>query len=324
MDEFDLIENYFKPLASQGSPSFELLDDVSMWTPPEGHSIVLSKDVMVSGIHFFENENPELVARKLLRVNLSDLAASGAIPKGYLLGFMVNERINHDWLKGFVRGLKVEQDNFGLTLFGGDTVKTPNDLCLSLTIIGHQKNGERLGREKAIVGDDIFVTGTIGDASLGLKCIEGELPMDDTLVERLRCPEPRLKIGQALLRRGANAAVDVSDGLLADLGHILKASNVGAQIEKNKTPLSDPALKIVKDSEKYWTTILTSGDDYELIFTSPKQMVDEISVMEKEFGVRITKIGTIIEEKTLQLFDVNGQAEQIIGIGYNHFDNQKT
>jgi thiamine-monophosphate kinase len=111
---------------------------------------------------------------------------------------------------------------------------------------------------------------------------------------------------------------------LADLGHILKASNVGAQIEKNKTPLSDPALKIVKDSEKYWTTILTGGDDYELIFTSPKQMVDEISVMEKEFGVRITKIGTIIEEKTLQLFDVNGQAEQIIGIGYNHFDNQKT
>ena len=319
MDEFDLIKTYFLPLASEGEPSFGLKDDVACWSPPLGHSIVLSKDIMVSGVHFFEDENPENIAKKLLRVNLSDLASSGARPHGYLLGLMLDKDADNNWLKAFARGLKADQDDFGITLFGGDTVKSPHALCLSLTVIGSVKGNDKLSRDGAKVGDNIYVTGAIGDAALGLLCLKGDLPMDDYLVQRLRLPDPRLNVGQALLNLGIKAAIDVSDGLLGDLEHILKASNVGAKIEKLKIPLSKPASRFFSFSNKYWDQILGGGDDYELLFTGPIELDNKIKDLGKTLDVPITKIGTIIENKKLQLLDPKGEEEQINVKGYNHF-----
>ncbi|MDW8315043.1 MAG: thiamine-phosphate kinase [Rhodovarius sp.] len=261
--EFALIARHFAPLAHPGG--LGLLDDAALLTPPAGRELVLAADAMVAGVHFLPNDPPETVGRKLLRVNLSDLAAMGAEPIGYLMTIALPREIGEDWLDPFARGLAEDQRGFGLALFGGDTVSTSGPLVLSLTILGSVEPGRALRRAGARPGDAVWVTGTIGDGWLGLRAARGELPDPEArIAARYRLPTPRLAEGRALIGI-AHACMDVSDGLVQDLGHICRASGCGAVIEAARIPLSPWAAGAdIRD-------LIAGGDDYELLFAAPPE-----------------------------------------------------
>ncbi|MDF2781719.1 MAG: thiL, partial [Geminicoccaceae bacterium] len=266
LGEFAFIAERLRPLAAGSPGALDLADDAALLDPPAGSELVLTKDAMVAGVHFLPDDPPGDIARKLLRVNLSDLAAMGAAPLGYLLALIRPKATAEDWLAEFCRGLAEDQATFGIGLLGGDTVSTPGPLALSLTALGHVPRGAALRRGGAKPGDDIWASGTLGDAALGLKVLQGELEaapaVGAQLVERYRLPQPRLALGQTL-RGLASAALDVSDGLLADLGHILETSAVGAEIHAAALPLS-PAARALPGVRE---AALAGGDDYELLFT---------------------------------------------------------
>ena len=267
LSEFAFIAERLRPLAAGTPGALGLADDAALLDPPAGAELVLTKDAMVAGVHFLPDDPPGDVAKKLLRVNLSDLAAMGAAPLGYLLALIRPKATAEDWLADFCRGLAEDQARFGIGLLGGDTVSTPGPLALSLTALGHVPRGTALRRCGARPGDDVWVSGTLGDAALGLKVLQGELAVADEvrapLVERYRLPQPRLALGEAL-RGLASAALDVSDGLLADLGHILETSKLGAEIRAAALPLS-PAARTLPGAPD---AALAGGDDYELLFTA--------------------------------------------------------
>ena len=222
--EFDLIDRFFKPLSRVAPGAFALGNDGALLTPPEDASLVVTKDLMVAGVHYPEGEEPAILARRLLRVNLSDLAAMGADATAYVLGLALPADVDDAWVEAFAAGLAHDQETFGVALIGGDTVATTGPAVLSLTAFGIAENGACLPRGGAREGDDIYVSGTIGDATLGLRAVQGRLaalqPEDHAaLTERFRLPEPRLALGTALVGL-ATCAIDVSDGLVADLGHI--------------------------------------------------------------------------------------------------------
>src|SRR4051794_38809653 len=225
--EFDLIARHFRPLAGPGA--LELRDDAALLTPPPGRDLVLTADAMVGGVHFLPDDPAGLVGRKLLRVNLSDLAAKGAVPLGYLMTISAPKDTPDAWFAGFAAGLAADQAEFGVSLLGGDTTSTPGPLSLSLTIIGHVAPGAAVHRFGANDGDEVWITGTIGDGALGLEVALGRL-VDPTgyLLGRYRLPRPRIGLAIAGV---ASAAMDVSDGLVQDLGHICRASGLAAEID---------------------------------------------------------------------------------------------
>jgi len=235
--EFDRIARHFRPLAGPGS--LGLTDDAAVFTPPPGRELVVTADAMVESVHFLPGTAPGLVARKLLRVNLSDLAAMGAMPLGYLVTLSVPRSFGDDWFAGFAAGLAQDQAAFGTALLGGDTTQTPGPLCVSLTAIGHVAPGQAIRRSGAQAGDEVWVTGTIGDGVLGLEAARGNLAdPDGYLAGRYNLPTPRLGLA---LHGWARACMDVSDGLFQDLGHICRASGVGAVVEADLVPLSPQA-----------------------------------------------------------------------------------
>ena len=244
--EFDLIERFFRPLSRAAPGAFALGNDGALLTPPAGASLVVTKDLMVAGVHYPEGEEPFTVARRLLRVNLSDLAAMGASARSYALGLALPEDIADVWVEAFAAGLARDQEAFGVALIGGDTVATKGPAVLSLTAFGTVAGDACLTRAGAGEGDDIYVSGTVGDATLGLRAVRGELanltPEDHAaLAQRFRLPEPRLALGAALVGL-ATCAIDVSDGLVADLGHLCEESGVAARIAADAVPLSsEPA-----------------------------------------------------------------------------------
>ncbi|UPY36668.1 thiamine-phosphate kinase [Sediminicoccus sp. KRV36] len=259
--EFRLIARHFRPLA--GADALGLLDDAALLTPPPGQQLVLSADAMVAGVHFLEDDPAETIGRKLLRVNLSDLAAMGAAPLGYLMTIALTPATDEAWLDGFVAGLGLDQREFGLQLLGGDTVSTPGPLSLSITILGHVPPGAALRRLGARPGDDLWVSGRIGDGYLGLRAARGAWPdPDGALARRYRLPEPRLALGLAL-RGLARACMDVSDGLLQDLSHLCRAGDCAAEVQAELIPVSDAAAPIA--------ALATGGDDYELLFAASPQ-----------------------------------------------------
>lgn len=282
--EFDLIARHFRPLAGLGA--LGLADDAALMTPPPGRELVLTADAMVAGVHFIPDDPPDLIGRKLLRVNLSDLAAKGALPLGYLMTVAAPRDTPDAFFASFAAGLAADQDEFAITLLGGDTTSTPGPLTLSLTAIGHVAPGAMLRRSGARPGHGIWVTGTIGDGALGLRVARGELQdSSGYLLDRYRLPRPRLGLALAGI---ASAAMDISDGLLQDLGHILRASQVGAALDSRSVPLSDPARAA---GPAWFSTCVTGGDDYELLLAVPRDREPMLIAACAAAGVAVTRIG---------------------------------
>lgn len=322
LGEFALIEQIFAPLAQTYPLAFGLTDDAAVLKPRPGRDLVVTKDVVVAGVHFLADDPADLVARKALRVNLSDLAAKGAKPIGYLLGAVLPRHPDIKWLKRFAKGLAEDQKAYGISLIGGDTVSTPGPLTVSITAIGDIPKGSYLRRSAAKAGDDIYVTGTIGDAALGLGILKGEIDARGTvrahLVDRYRLPQPRLTVGPGLLKI-AHACLDVSDGLVADLGHICDTSRLGAEIEAEAVPLSSAARAILEQHPRLFNRLLTGGDDYELLFTAPRGRARAIAALHKRAELGITRIGRMIDGSGVQVLGANGRSVTIRRGGYAHF-----
>jgi thiamine-monophosphate kinase len=289
-----------------------------------GHDLIISKDAIVEGVHFLPDDPPELVARKLLRVNLSDLAAKGAEPYGYFLAVAFPPRYGWPEREAFVRGLEADQMRYGLKLLGGDTVSTPGPLTASVTILGWAPAGRMVQRAGAEPGDVVLVTGTIGDAHLGLAAAKEALvglSYSETawLADRYRLPEPRLGLGDAL-RACAHAAADVSDGLIADAGKVAAASALGVQIDLDALPLSDAAkawLATVSDPIAARLELASGGDDYEIVLTAPRAHVEALRGACGVRGLSLTAIGGITGREGVRVISGGREIEHGVG-GWVH------
>jgi len=305
VDEFEAIARLFAPLAGAEPGALGLRDDAAVLAPPAGREIVVTKDLMAAGVHFLADDPADLVARKLMRVNLSDLAAMGARPWTYLLGLTLARPVDRAWLAKFAEGLATDQAAFGITLVGGDTTAHDGPTVLSLTALGTVAPGMALRRGSARDGDTVWVSGTLGDAALGLRVLRGELPRlstsaRDYLVGRYRLPTPRIDLGQGLVGL-AHAAIDVSDGLLADLGHVCAASGLGARIRVDRLPLSTAAQEAGAGAT---AAALAGGDDYELLFTAPDAAVTALG---ERLGIGLTPIGELRAGRGIDLVDAAGR-----------------
>ncbi len=306
--EFGLIARHFAPLAGAGG--LGLLDDAALLRPPPERELVLTADAMVAGVHFLPDDPADLVGRKLLRVNLSDLAAMGAEPLAYLMTVSAPHGTPDAWFAGFVAGLAEDQAAFGITLLGGDTTATPGPLSLSLTCIGHLAPGTAIRRGGAQAGDELWVTGTIGDGALGLLALQGKLAdPDGFLAGRYRLPRPRL----GLLRPGlVRAAMDVSDGLIQDAGHLARAARLGMLIEAARVPLSDAARAAGR-----LETCLTGGDDYELLMAVPSG--GGTALRAAAGNVPVTRIGRFHAGDGVVVEDADGSPMPLSRTGWSHF-----
>ena len=319
--EFALIRDVFAPLAAGEAGALGLLDDAALLEPRPGFRQAIAVDMLVEGVHFLAADPAFEVARKLLRVNLSDLAAMGARPRAYLLGLALPETLGADWLEEFARGLAADQERFGLALVGGDTTATAGPACLSLTALGEVAPGAALLRSGAAAGEHVYVSGTIGDAALGLRVLRGEETglaghARDAAIARYRVPEPRLRLGMTV---PASAAVDVSDGLVADLGHICRASGLGARIEAGRVPLSGSARAALHRGATGLVELLTGGDDYELVFSAPADRANAVREAAARARVPITRIGTMTEGEGVSVLDGEGAPLEVGSAGYRHF-----
>lgn len=317
--EFVAIARYFAPLATHPG-AFGLKDDLAWLAPRFGRRLVLKTDAIVVGVHTLPNDPPDLVARKALRVNLSDLAGKGARPLGYMLALVLPADTKEAWLARFAAGLGADQKEFGVPLLGGDLTRTPGPPTISITAIGEARAGRPLLRGGARRGDGVFVSGTIGDAALGLLALEGKLPDVAArhrrfLALRYHLPEPRLALGREIARL-ASAAMDVSDGLVADLGHICAASGRGAEIELTAVPAS-PAAKAA--GARHALTRITGGDDYELLFTAPAKAEAGLRAAARKTGVPVTRIGRIVERAGVRVLGPDGRVVSVKAGGWRHF-----
>lgn len=320
--EFETIERLLKPLAH---PEWArgLMDDVAVLPSRPGHDLILTKDAMVEGVHFLPDDPLDTVAKKLLRVNLSDLAAKGAEPFGYLLSCFWSERCGWPEREAFAAGLVEDQARFGVHLLGGDTVKTTGPASFSLTALGWAPAGAAVSRAGAQVGDLVFVTGAIGDGLLGLRAARGELSLDEeriaALVDHYRTPTPRLDFASAI-REFATASVDVSDGLAADLGHIARASGVGIALNLNVLPLSAAAQAWFDDrvdAQLSLEDLASGGDDYEIAFTAHPRHEDALRREAERRLVRLTRVGEVTSGTGLTAIH-DGRPVEMARRGWTH------
>lgn len=329
MDEFGFIQTYLKPLAGPGG--LGLLDDAALLTPPKGCDLVLTKDAMVEGVHFPNGHYGGDTAEKLLRVNLSDLAAKGARPLGYLLSIAWPETVDPKWMDGFAKGLSDVQSAFDFALLGGDTVSTKGPFIVSATFIGAVPKGDMVQRTGAKVGDDVWLTGTIGDAFLGLQIALGRPVQPGASGEALWLwenayyrPEPRLLL-RKILRKYASAAMDVSDGLVADAGHLAKASGVQISFHLDDIPISGPTQTWVDgqpNPEQARVTLATAGDDYEILFTASPKHRAELQNAGADLNAKMTLLGSCLKGEGVQALQGSGEVLNISRSGYNHFPDQ--
>jgi thiamine-monophosphate kinase len=320
--EFALVAELFAPLATAPG-AFSLTDDAAIATPPPGHDLVVTADALVEGIHFFGNDLPGFIAQKALRVNLSDLAAKGCVPVGYLLTLSLPPQIGMPWLRAFADGLATAQRDYGISLLGGDTTATPGPLTIVITAFGWVLAGAMIRRSGAHAGEMVFVSGTIGDAGGGLACLRGEgaaLGKADRefLLDRLRRPEPRVAVGQALIGL-ASASIDVSDGLMAELGHIAEISNVRIEVDAARVPLSRALAALWLDDTDRIIRAATAGDDYELAFTAPREKCAAVVRAVGQAGIPIAQIGVVKRGKGVALRNSTGRAIPVSRPGYVHF-----
>ncbi len=295
-DEFGLIADHFRPLSLGEPGAFALTDDAAVLSAAPGRDWVVTADALVAGVHFLADDPPGLIAAKALRVNLSDLAAMGAAPRAVLMTCALPETLDRAWLAAFAKGLGEDLQAFGVVLAGGDVVATPGPLCLSITAIGEAEGGRVLRRNGVRAGDILAVTGTIGDAAFGLDAQGPEAPPEldapsrDFLIGRYRLPCPRIAAGR-ILNGLAHAALDVSDGLFADIRHLAETSCVDIVVDPARVPLSDAARAWLALRPADRERIFTGGDDYELVFScAPEDFADIAARLDAE-GVRATAIG---------------------------------
>ncbi len=315
--EFALISKYFSPLAT-AEAALGLTDDACLLKQCAECDLVVTTDALIAGVHFLADDPANLIASKALRVNLSDLAAKGAKPAGYLLALALPRIIENAWLECFARGLSDDQKEFAISLLGGDTTATPGPLTLAITALGHVPSGGMIRRSGATLGDGVYVSGTIGDAGAGLAVLKGELSAGehaDFLIGRYRQPVPRLSLGMAL-RGIAPAALDVSDGLVADLGHLAEVSKVRITVQADRIPRSDALHRLWPGPEGIVRAV-TAGDDYEIAFTARS----DAAALEagRQVGVPVTKIGQVEEGQGVHLLDVSGREIPLSRTGYVHF-----
>jgi len=326
LGEFQMIARYFAPLTRGQPAALGLSDDAAVLTPPAGRELVLTADAMVSGVHFLASDPADQVAQKLLRVNLSDLAAMGAEPLGYLLTCTWPKDTEESWVAAFAAGLAADQAEFGIAVLGGDMTSTSGPLTLSLTALGHVAPGRALRRSTARAGDLVYVSGSIGDGALGLLALTGRLPglaadAAAALAERYRRPQPRLALGQALSAQAlATACLDISDGLVADLGHICETSGLGAKVEAAAVPLSAAAEAVLADDLALFPLALTGGDDYELCFTVAPAAAAAVPALAVRLGLPLTQIGVMTAgQGGVSALDRDGQPLALERAGWTHF-----
>lgn len=321
LGEFERIARYFAPLAAPAGLGF--VDDVALIDGPPGEHYVLTTDAIVEGVHFLPDDPAGQVAQKLLRVNLSDLAAKGAVPLGYLLTTALPPGRDEAWLEEFAKGLAADQAEFGIGLLGGDSVATPGPAMLSVAAIGRVRAGTAVLRRGARAGDGVYVSGTLGDGALGLKALRGALPALDPsargfLIDRYRLPRPRLSLGQRLVGL-ARAMMDVSDGLVADLGHLCAASGVAGVVEAARLPVSPAAQAAIAADGGLLMAALSGGDDYELLFTAPPERAAELARVGTDLAVPVTLIGRVEAGSGVRVIDAEGAAVSVPDAGYRHF-----
>lgn len=307
MDEFGIIAKYFAPLAGEGA--LGLADDAALLSPRPGHDLVITTDAIAEGVDFFGFDPAGTIAQKALRVNLSDLAAKGAVPAHYLLNLSLPHTVTPDWLAGFAAGLAQDQQAFGITLLGGDTSATEGALAIAVTAFGYVPQGAMIRRRGAKPGDHVYVTGTIGDSGGGLAIFRREKhalndAQRDALIARYRVPQPPVEFADRL-RAIASASVDISDGLIADLGHLASASGVCVVVEGEQVPLSGPLRALW--GEGALLRAVAAGDDYQVAFTAPPGLSGPF-----------TRIGHVEAGQGVSLI-VNGQEAVLPKPGYRHF-----
>lgn len=317
MDEFGIIADIFAPLATAAF-AFGLTDDAAAIPPRPGFDLVVTTDQIAEGTDFFKHDPPHTIAQKALRVNLSDLAAKGAAPAYYMLSIALPQDMTREWLSAFAHGLKADQERWGLSLIGGDTSRTEGPLSISLTVFGFVPAGQMVRRAGARPGDGVYVTGEIGMSAGGLALFKREyhsLSEDDrdALVARYRVPQPPVAFGPALVGR-TSASVDISDGLVADLQHLARASCVGITLDGEKLPI--PACLKAWWGEGAVARAATAGDDYQIAFTADPAREKE--VLAACGGVTITRIGTVTAGEGVRLL-LQGQALTLPKPGYRHF-----
>jgi thiamine-monophosphate kinase len=321
--EDSLIARYFKPLATDPG-AFDLTDDAAI-LKSSGDDLVVTTDAIVEGVHFLADDPPDSIARKALRVNLSDLAAKGAVPTGFVLTLALREA-DDAWLTPFAHALGEDAALFQCPLLGGDTVSTPGPLMISITAFGRVLPGRMVRRAGAALGDRVVVSGTIGDAALGLDVLKGgavaaALAGDAAamLIERYRVPQPRNALGQAV-RDHASAAMDVSDGLAGDLAKLCAASGVSAAIDAHSVPLSEPARSLLTRGMVGIESIVSGGDDYEILCTIPEKRFEAFEQAARLAGVPVTSIGTVMAGTTPPSFlDSQGREIALPRLSWSHF-----
>lgn len=321
MNEFELIERYFSRPARSSSVALGVGDDAALLVPTPGCELVVSVDMLVEGRHFFAATDPERLGHKTLAVNLSDLAAMGAAPRWALLAGALPDS-NPAWLEAFARGFHALADAHGVDLVGGDTTRGPRNLCV--TILGEVPVGLALRRDGARAGDDVYVSGSLGDAALAVAVLQERTSLPGNALgqarARLEMPQPRIALGLAL-RNVASSAIDLSDGLTGDLGHILRRSHVGADIDLAAIPRSAAlAAKLDTDERALAQDCLVAGgDDYELLFTAPPGAAGRVASIAKDLALPLTRIGSLTERAGLVIRDERGVPLPALPRAYDHF-----
>ncbi|HEV2609509.1 MAG TPA: thiamine-phosphate kinase [Noviherbaspirillum sp.] len=317
LSEFDLIARYFTRPPRRQDVSVGIGDDCALLIPDHEAQLAISSDMLVEGRHFFPGAEPHALGHKCLAVNLSDLAAMGAEPVAFTLALALPEA-NQEWLARFSSGLLELADRHGCELIGGDTTKGPLNICI--TIFGKVPPGQALKRDAARAGDDIWISGNLGDARLALAGYRSELDLDESTLAnaagRMHRPTPRVELGMAL-RGIARAAIDVSDGLSGDIAHILKKSAVGARLQIDALP-AGPMLA-AQDQSIRRRFMLAGGDDYELCFTAPASMRDAVLHAAAASGTAVTRVGVIEDKPGLRLVDRDGAILDLETDSFDHF-----
>ena len=320
--EFTLIERYFRPLATSGG-ALGLIDDAALLSHQSRDELVLTVDTVAAGVHFFPGDPAASIARKALRVNLSDLAAKGATPVGYLMSLALPKDWTEKWVGDFSKALAADQATYGISLLGGDTTRASGGLTITITAIGTVPKKAIVRRAGARVGDAVFVSGTIGDAALGLAVRRNKLKLgkkeEAFLLDRYLHPQPRVELAPVLLDY-ATSAMDVSDGLVGDLAHICRASNAGATIEVARLPLSDATRSIILKDRKKLVTVLTGGDDYEILATVGHRDIGKFVADAFAAGVPVAQIGWIGEGGAPPIvLGSKGRPLRLKETGHTHF-----